>query len=149
MSVQTKLTDKTIRRRKNERANKRLRNKQAAISGRKPLRDPEYKAWIRTLPCVVCALWEIPYHQDQMEAIREFPNWKAYYQTSDTEAAHSGPHGISQKAPDSSCLPLCAEHHRTEVDSYHSLGPKFFAHHGLKEREILVAGYNLAFKERE
>lgn len=131
MSVQTKLTDKTIRRKANEKRFKRLRNKQAAVSGKQPLRSEEYKAWIRTLPCLLCREMELP------------------LQWSETEAAHSGPHGVSQKSSDYSCLPLCAFHHRIATDSYHALGPKFFAHHRLKEREVLVAGYNLAFKERE
>src|SRR6202035_4595499 len=43
------------------------------------------------------------------------------------EASHTGPHGIGQKSPDSSAIPLCAKHHRTGADSYHRLGPRKFA----------------------
>src|SRR6476660_6388414 len=43
------------------------------------------------------------------------------------EAAHTGPHGIGQKSPDSSAIPLCARHHRTGNDSYHRLGPRKFS----------------------
>jgi hypothetical protein len=43
------------------------------------------------------------------------------------EAAHTGPHGLSQKSSDLSVIPLCARHHRTGDDSYHKLGPRKFA----------------------
>ena len=69
----------------------------------KPVRNPEYLQWIRTLPCSVC------------------------HTTRAVEAAHTGPHGLSQKSPDVSAIPLCARHHRTGNDSYHKLGPRKFA----------------------
>jgi hypothetical protein len=69
----------------------------------KPNRDPLYLAWIRTLPCVVCGT------------------------TQGIEASHTGPHGLGQKSPDSSAIPLCSKHHRTGRDSYHKLGPRRFA----------------------
>ena len=73
----------------------------------KPLRNPGYLRWIRTLPCSVCRT------------------------TRSVEAAHTGPHGLSQKSSDLSAIPLCAKHHRTGDDSYHRLGPRRFAevHH--------------------
>jgi hypothetical protein len=42
-------------------------------------------------------------------------------------ASHTGPHGLGQKSPDSSAIPLCAKHHRTGNDSYHRLGPRKFS----------------------
>jgi hypothetical protein len=63
----------------------------------KPMRDRRYLAWIRTLPCVVCG------------------------STRRIEASHTGPHGLGQKSPDSSAIPLCYRHHRTGPDSYHRL----------------------------
>ena len=69
----------------------------------KPVRNPGYLQWIRTLPCSVCRT------------------------TRAVEAAHTGPHGISQKSSDLSAVPLCARHHRTGYDSYHKLGPRKFA----------------------
>ena len=73
----------------------------------KPVRNPGYLKWIRTLPCSVCRT------------------------TRQIEAAHTGPHGISQKSSDLSAIPLCRKHHRTGDDSYHKLGPRRFAevHH--------------------
>jgi hypothetical protein len=68
-----------------------------------PVRNPRYLAWIRTLPCVVCGI------------------------TRGIEASHTGPHGLGQKSPDSSAIPLCGKHHRTGKDSYHKLGPRKFA----------------------
>ena len=69
----------------------------------KPVRNPKYLAWIRTQPCLVCGS----------------TRW--------IEAAHTGPHGLGQKSPDTSAVPLCARHHRTGNDSYHRLGPRKFS----------------------
>jgi len=69
----------------------------------RPQRNPRYLAWIRTQPCCVCG------------------------STRGIEASHTGPHGIGQKSPDSSAIPLCARHHRTGNDSYHRLGPRRFS----------------------
>jgi len=69
----------------------------------KPRRNSRYLQWVRTLPCVVCRT------------------------TRNIEAAHTGAHGLGQKAPDSTAIPLCAAHHRTGNDSYHKLGPRRFA----------------------
>ena len=69
----------------------------------RPTRNPKYLAWIRTQPCVVCG------------ARRGI------------EAAHTGPHGLGQKSPDTSAIPLCYAHHRTGKDSYHRIGPRKFS----------------------
>ena len=69
----------------------------------RPERKWRYLAWIRTLPCLVCG------------ARRGI------------EASHTGPHGLGQKSPDTSAVPLCTRHHRTGKDSYHKLGPRKFA----------------------
>jgi hypothetical protein len=80
----------------------------------KPNRDPEYLRWIRSLPCLVCG------------------------STRYIEAAHTGPHGLGQKSPDSSAVPLCTRHHRTGNDSYHKLGPRQFCHvHNLELSAIV------------
>ena len=80
----------------------------------KPPRNPKYLAWIRTQPCLVCGS----------------TRW--------IEAAHTGPHGLGQKSPDTSAVPLCAKHHRTGNDSYHRLGPRRFSEvHNLDLIEIV------------
>jgi hypothetical protein len=80
----------------------------------KPTRNPHYLAWIRTQPCLVCGS----------------TRW--------VEAAHTGPHGLGQKSPDSSAIPLCSRHHRTGRDSYHNLGPRKFADvHDLDIAEVV------------
>lgn len=96
---------------------------------RGPSRDADYLKWIRTLPCVVCAL----------------------PQRGPTEAAHTGPHGISQKSSDYSVIPLCWDHHQRGNDSYHRLGWRFFQVHGIEIEELiasLVAGYAHHLVER-
>ena len=90
--------------------NNTTRPKKSKIS----MRNPRYLAWIRTLPCVVCG------------GIRGI------------EASHTGPHGLGQKSPDSSAIPLCFRHHRTGSDSYHRLGPLKFAYaHNLEIAAIV------------
>jgi hypothetical protein len=84
------------------------------IGGPKLARSPKYLAWIRTHPCVVCGA------------------------SRGIEASHTGPHGLGQKSPDSSAIPLCAKHHRTGNDSYHKLGPRKFSQvHRLDIPEIV------------
>lgn len=81
----------------------------------KPVRDPKYLAWIRSLPCTV-------------------PGCRASY----IEAAHTGPHGMAQKSSDYSTIPLCGRHHRRGNDSYHALGPaRFQQHHKLEIAELV------------
>ena len=78
-----------------------------------PVRNTGYLQWIRTLPCSVCRTRRA------------------------VEAAHTGPHGLSQKSSDLSAIPLCGRHHRTGDDSYHKLGPRKFAEvHRLNIRMI-------------
>ena len=52
-----------------------------------PIRSEDYKRWIRSWPCLVCATRR------------------------QVEAAHTGPHGIGQKASDLQTVPLCKKHH--------------------------------------
>jgi hypothetical protein len=76
---------------------------QCKLRRQQPARDWEYRAWIRTLPCTACG------------------------STRYVEAAHTGSDGgMSQKASDYSCIPLCALCHRVRGDSYHSLGRQEF-----------------------
>jgi len=116
--------ESTARRVAHERANRIERKRRARIAGKQPARSPKYLAWIRTFPCLLCR---------RLRGV---------------EAAHSGPHGIGQKASDFSALPLCSDCHREGKFSYHNLGPKFFALHGLLRREELVMAYNLAYQEQ-
>jgi len=81
----------------------------------KPIRNAGYLRWIRGLPCSVCRTRRA------------------------VEAAHTGPHGLSQKSSDLSAIPLCARHHRTGNDSYHKLGPRKFGEvHHLNIRVIVA-----------
>jgi hypothetical protein len=94
---------------------------------RGPERDRKYLAFIRSFPCLLCARLVITQHTL-------------------TEAAHTGPHGMSQKAPDDRALPLCGYHHREGVNSLHRLGTAFWKEAGL-DREKLVAYYQQLYKK--
>ena len=69
---------------------------------RKPERDRARLAFCRRLPCIVCGSHKL------------------------IEAAHIGPHALSEKADDSMTLPLCRWHHRISDFSLHVLGPVKF-----------------------
>lgn len=85
--------------------------------------DPQYLAFVRSLPCIVCA--------------RE-----GCKQVSPTEAAHVGERGLGQKCSDREAVPLCGlAHHREGSESQHKLGKKFWAYHCL-ERELIIADLN-------
>jgi hypothetical protein len=68
-----------------------------------PVRDDGYKAWIRTLPCCACGV------------------------EGRSEAAHTGSDGgMSMKASDYSCVPLCADCHTQSPEAYHRIGKRAF-----------------------
>ena len=54
----------------------------------KPTRDTFYRLYIRTFPCCACG-----------------QSWWV-------EAAHTGPHALSRKASDATCIPLCRKCHQ-------------------------------------
>jgi hypothetical protein len=82
--------------------------------------DPKYLAWIRSLKCVCCKL------EDRTQLLR-------------TEAHHAGDHGFAQRAPDSTCVPLCGMHHRLGPLSAHRLGRKFWDVWKLDRDELIAA----------
>jgi hypothetical protein len=78
--------------------------RRAASSTRKgPPRDEAYLAWIREMPCIACGI------------------------EGRSEAAHTGSDGgMSMKASDYSCVPLCTECHTQAPDAYHRVGKRAF-----------------------
>jgi hypothetical protein len=90
---------------------------------RGPERDVAYLAWIRTKPCEVCKC------------------------EGRSEAAHTGDHGLGQKAPDLNAIPLCATCHRIGSQSYHRLGRRAFERtHGVSCAQV-VARLNAKWRE--
>ncbi len=96
-------------------------------------RDPLYLKWLHTLPCLICF---------NLAFAASLP----LAQLSQTEAAHVGDRGLSQKAPDRTAIPLCAEHHRLDRFSAHRMGKKFWQHYGL-DRDAVVAGLNTQYQQ--
>ncbi len=83
--------------------------------------DPKYLAWVRTLPCVVCG--------------------------KRAEAHHAGDHGMGQKPPDRTAIPLCRFHHQwPEREAAHTLGKRFWGFHGI-ERDRLIERLNACYEE--
>lgn len=60
-------------------------------------RGPEYKAWIRTLPCLLA--------------------WVAGGCEGRIEAAHLQRGGMGIKGSDASCIPLCGMRHHKQLDA--------------------------------
>jgi hypothetical protein len=68
-----------------------------------PARDEGYKDWVRTLACCACGV------------------------EGRSEAAHTGTDGgMSMKASDYSCVPLCADCHTRDPRAYHRIGKREF-----------------------
>ena len=61
---------------------------------RGPLRDPEYRKWLKY---EYCAIGEA-YGSEGCTGV--------------TDPAHTENNGMGSKGPDSSCIPLCRRHHR-------------------------------------
>ena len=101
----------------------------------KPGDDPQYKAFIRLLPCVVCHLnWPL---SELAELIVE---QSVEADIVRSECAHIGVRGLGQLAPDSETLPLCGVvHHREGPQSHHVLGKRFSATHGLNVTTLFAA----------
>ena len=100
--------------------------RRARTSTRKgPPRDEDYKAWIREQPCIACKRQRL------------------------SEAAHTGEDGgMSQKASDYSCVPLCSDCHTQAPGAYHRIGKRAFERrHGLCFARI-VAGLNREWQEK-
>jgi hypothetical protein len=77
----------------------------------------EYLAYLKTLPCCVCAAGEIS-------------------QFGETEAAHIGGNAAA-KASNRSAIPLCAEHHRTGPYAQERLKARFGAFWGIDVAELI------------
>lgn len=95
----------------------------SALGGKKTARNWKYKLWIRSLPCAVCGC-------------------------TPTEAAHTGSDGgMSMKASDYSCIPLCADCHTQGPRSYHRIGrPAFELEHDIQVAELVARLNRLWFK---
>ena len=85
----------------------------------KPVRDPLYLRFIKSLPCVAC-----------------LKTWSV-------DPCHTGPHGIGQKSCDLSCIPLCRRHHR-DFDA----NPREFARIHNLNIPALIQRFNVFYRER-
>lgn len=87
-----------------------------------PLRDASYRAWVREQTCVVCPI------DPEGSRLKGGP----------VEAAHTVNNGMGSKGPDSSCVPLCAWHHRLQ----HAIGRNAFERRfGIDLRNLAAAHF--------
>lgn len=96
-------------------------------------KDPEYLAWMHTLPCVACWLCG----SGEVQAFPGDGDTIATEQGTPTEAAHVGPRGLSQKAPDRTAIPLCVNCHREGPCAIHLLGKRFWKAHNINRDELI------------
>jgi hypothetical protein len=109
---------------------------------KQPGDDPKYLAWIRTLPCLICA--KLAGLCGDVMLFDFIIAGLMSRQTSKTEPHHAGEHGYAQKPPDKTCVPLCAEHHRTGKHAAHVLGKNFWKYHDI-DRDAMIAALNKAY----
>jgi len=83
----------------------------------RPVRDPQYLRFLKKLPCVACL------------------------KTWNVDPAHTGPHGIGQKACDRKAIPLCRKCHR-EFDA----GPQRFIDKHKLNIPALIAKFNQFYR---
>ena len=92
---------------------------------RGPERNPEYRQWVRSQwACAACGV------------------------LNGIEAAHTGPHGLSSKSPDRTCIPLCNDCHQTGPNALHRLGPVAFQATWKLDIEWLVGELNRHWRQR-
>lgn len=85
----------------------------------KPVRSPEYRRFIKRLPCAAClATWNV-------------------------DPCHTGPHGLSQKSSDMSCIPLCRRCH----DAFDADPHGFAARHKM-DVPALIKKFNSFYREK-
>ncbi len=114
--------EKLKRKQKAARLAKNERARIGDIKAIKPLRDPEFLAWLRQQWCIIC----------------EFVTGSEAG-SGHIEAAHIGVRGLRQRSSDHEAVPLCVRHHRTGKDSHHILGKNFWTHHGLDKLRVLTS----------
>lgn len=106
-----------------------------------------FLAWLHAWPCIACyARVYLANGGSKRTVISSFErDWYCFDavtlgQQSQTEAAHVGARGASQKCPDREAIPLCGiEHHREGPESAHKLQKRFWEHHGINKRRIIAA----------
>jgi hypothetical protein len=111
---------------------------------KQPGDDPKYRDWIATLPCLICG--KLAGLAGDVSMLEFLICSLLTRQKSRTEAHHAGDHGYAQLPPDRTCIPLCAEHHRTGKDAAHGpLGKNFWKHHDI-DRDAMIAALNSAYE---
>lgn len=86
----------------------------------RPVRDANYRRYVRSHPCAACGrTWSV-------------------------EACHTGPHGLSQKSCDLTCIPLCRQDHR-DFDA----DPRGFAEKRNLDVSSLIAELQAGYESRK
>lgn len=109
----------------------------ARCSRRNTGKDPKYLEFIRTWPCVVCAVTAARERQEP------FSGRPVSTQKSRSEAAHiynvemPGGGAYGRRPEDRRAIPLCAEHHRIGPEAHHVLGKRFGEVHQIDLEKVI------------
>ena len=121
-------------RRKAAIAAKAERRQWADAKGTRPARDPAYRTWIAHQRCIrpycLCKT-----DDGMVPELRR------------VECAHTGPHGIAQKASDYDCIPLCRWAHQEAKDAQ-GKSRAWFEEHGL-DRDSIIADLRRRYAEEQ
>lgn len=119
--------------------------KRRAKPRRGPMRDPKYRAYLRSQCCYVC--WRLGRPSACGEPDQEWREIEQRvtrkHQNFPTEPAHTKNNGTSSKGPDSSCAPLCMLHH----EEYDAGRKRFEKKYGVNMREIAAQYYTRYLEE--
>lgn len=115
-------------RRKTSLKRKPMRRKLRSTKYSRRERDFDRMAWCKTLPCAVVKLdvLEGPAGRLGRMLLCDGP----------VEAHHAGEHGVGQKAPDDTVVPLCVLHHKELTDRRGCFAG--WPPHALKEWELAL-----------
>lgn len=124
--------------------NKKARRVLRSQKGVWPERDPKYLRFVGLFLCIQCFA---PIWSDVLTGTLELVQMRHYnFFPSGTEAAHTGPHGLSQKASDYRTVPLCAYHHRIAKDCQQGRKVDWFEENGI-DLEAVISLLNRVYRE--
>jgi hypothetical protein len=90
----------------------RMRRRPGSTKYSRRERDFEFMGWVKRQPCIVVAIAPFLF----MEAAKALGFKKQTPCSGPIEADHMGARGLSHKADDRTCVPLCNGHHRERTD---------------------------------
>lgn len=83
-------------------------------------RNFEFMGWVKQQPCVVTVIGPLQYSIENSYGIKQRVETPCFGLV---EADHQGARGLSHKADDTTCVPMCRDHHNERTDHRGSFRP--------------------------